>query len=416
MQSTRFISLYRLLLSFQIKRQRLRKRMDGHGGFVEMSILALIEAKPDARPKLLADALNLERSSVSRALAKLEDRGLVSVSASDRDQRRKKISATRQGCAAVAKVYRMQDAVVASCTQCLSAQEESQLTYFMKTLADGLGAVSFDSPENIRPVALQVQRAAQALRRAEHEHSSGHLSLIQVHILNELVSSDFHPTAKEITERIPFDASTISRQVKKLASRGYLQRIRSSDDKRRFELHLMQLGKDALFTHQREIGDCIKSSLSNLSSAEVDKFAELLKLVVRDSRLARQVVQERVEVREIHSPNERREARGFLLEQLVRKNEHYQLEDRILSAEGLAFGLYVDQKLSGVCEMTRRGRSWTVDNIGLLPDLESTDYHQKFISAVEQACESIKNRSNTSLADSATTLHSRRRESRGLPS
>ncbi|MCB0344980.1 MAG: MarR family transcriptional regulator [Bdellovibrionales bacterium] len=410
MQTAQFVKLYRLLLAFQIRRQRLRKHLDGPAGFVETSVLILLQSHPGARSQLLADALNLERSSVSRALAKLEDAGLIITSTSEKDQRRKTISVTRKGRAVVAQANRLQDSIVASCAQGLSAEEESQLTYFMMVLADSMGAVNVEYSDNIRPLAVQVQRVAQALRLAEHEHSSGHLSLIQVHILNELLQSETSPTAKEIAERVPFDASTISRQVKKLAAKGCLQRVRSSDDKRRFELHLLQAGSEALFTHQRELGDCLHFALKELANDEVEYFSELLRLVGSESTLARQVVQERVEVKEIDTAAERREARGFLLEQLVRKNEHYGLSDRILPSDGLAFGLYVDNKLSGVCEVVRKGRSWAIDRIGLLPDLEDSEYQSRFLAAVQSACASVKNRSNASLADSATSLHARRRQ------
>lgn len=406
MQFSRYANLYRQLLAFQIKRERLRKNLGGQAGLVETWILTMLQADPDLRPKVITRALNLERSSVSRALSKLEARGFIQSATANNDQRRKKIALTRRGIEAVRAANELHETIVSICAKELSTEEESELAYFFGVLADGLSALSGEAPKNIRPLALQIRRAAQALRQAETTHSSGHLSLIQVHILREMQAAEAPPTAKEIAESLPFDASTISRQITRLVARKLVRRVRSEEDKRRYELHLLPAAREAFEKHHLEIGECLHAALKGLSARDVDRFVQLTQRVVKEPPAMSAIVQELVEVREVKSESERRTARGFLIEQLVRRGEHYQLPDRILSAEDMVFGLYVNGKLNGICEVGRKGRGWAIRRQGLLPEVENSDFHRKFIAAVEKACSSITGRPPA--ADSTTSLHTRR--------
>jgi DNA-binding MarR family transcriptional regulator len=95
-----------------------------------------------------------------------------------------------------------------------------------------------------------------------------------------LVDQNAGVTQQELSHRIGIEKSTLVVRLHRLAERGLLRRVRSSDDRRRNTLELTPQGKRCLSTMMRYVHAHEARLLSDLSSDERQQLLRLLSKVV----------------------------------------------------------------------------------------------------------------------------------------
>jgi DNA-binding MarR family transcriptional regulator len=132
--------------------------------------------------------------------------------------------------------------------------------------------------EQLRALIRTVRVARQRLAVQATQVQPG-----MVGILAAIVSAGDGCHPKELAARCGLDASTISRAVAALVTRGLVQRTADSADRRACILTLTDAGRTALADLERQQTDLLAATLRDWTAAEVDAFAAALTRFVDDA-------------------------------------------------------------------------------------------------------------------------------------
>lgn len=383
-----YLRLYTLLLAFQRRRRMLRRAYRvAMITTAEAHILLYLDTAPDASATELAAVLNLDKSTLSREIAQMRRKGLLSIQLSTSDRRKRVLVLPAKAKNIVCELDHSQRYIMGECLAALSAQMESRLGHYLKTLADGLGAKPAVKRVADHRVSLEIRRLARVLGMLGDKPGATELVLSQVHLLESLVQADTDLAAADLTKVIPLDASTISRHLKHLARRGWITRRPAQGDKRKRTIQLTAAGKRVLALHQNEVARRFHAALKSLTAAQLHDFLELLQAVAGPRTQApKPSAPEGIKVRRLRETEELTAARGFLLEEMVQRNMHYLLGSHILSGDGLVYALYENDKLKGVCELRPQAKKWVLQHYVVAGDAGQGRLSSHFWGSVVEDC------------------------------
>ena len=101
---------------------------------VEGRIIGEIGRNAGCTANRIADALQMDKSYLSRVLAKLEDAGLISKSVSENDNRKKHLNLTESGLVLYDELERLSDDQVDDMLAGLDAEQTKQVLLSMRTI------------------------------------------------------------------------------------------------------------------------------------------------------------------------------------------------------------------------------------------------------------------------------------------
>ena len=130
-------------------------------------------------------------------------------------------------------------------------------------------------PQAVTSADLELQERMIALIRAFGLHKPDEtpcgkpVSVAEAHAMMELSREDGPLVQKEIAARLRLEKSTVSRLVGLLVGRGWVERGRSPEDGRAFEVSLTEAGRKAA---------------AEIAGARRDKFARVLERIPEEDR------------------------------------------------------------------------------------------------------------------------------------
>jgi putative acetyltransferase len=151
-----------------------------------------------------------------------------------------------------------------------------------------------DKIQNIRHYSRQLIREFGFLDYRDLEHS---LTLPQVHALIE-ISLSIHTNVKDLSQKMILSKSAVSRVVKDLQQRGFIDVSRNNIDTRFDVIKITQLGKVALEPINKEADNRVKNVLENLSLEEqevVEKGVMLYQGALKETRILREFTLRKIE-------------------------------------------------------------------------------------------------------------------------
>jgi DNA-binding MarR family transcriptional regulator len=89
------------------------------------------------------------------------------------------------------------------------------------------------------------------------------------------------PSQQDLARRLMIDPTTIVTVVDELERLGYLLRVRSPRDRRRYELHLTPAGRDAMAVADKALEATEAEFFAPLSAAQQRQFHATLDLLLR---------------------------------------------------------------------------------------------------------------------------------------
>lgn len=101
-------------------------------------------------------------------------------------------------------------------------------------------------------------------------------------------------TASELCRIISHDTGALTRLLDQLEQRGYIERRRSTADRRVVELQLTAAGRRKTAELMPVTVDCLNAALADFSKAEFDQFMRLIKKLIarlRDMESEREAAQ-----------------------------------------------------------------------------------------------------------------------------
>lgn len=83
-------------------------------------------------------------------------------------------------------------------------------------------------------------------------------------------------TAAEVAREVGLDTGTVTRTLDRLEDKGFLRRVRSTDDRRIVNLELTDEGRSAIEDVPVAISDVLNTHLAGFTHAEHDQLRDLL--------------------------------------------------------------------------------------------------------------------------------------------
>lgn len=394
MQSEIFLTIFDLFLRFNRRLVSITQRLAPSLSINESHLLSEISQKPKLSSKQLSEILVLEKSTVSRTVTALLKKGYLTVKAAEQDKRQKELLIIDCGAVALKEDSALRNRQVSECIAALAAAEQSDLGYFLKIMADGFGAFPVKASQDDNLVKIEIRRLTRSMGYLGQNFLDTGISIEKCQILCLTLQHSNNIALNELLKMLPFETSVLSRMVSGLAKAGFLKKITLPGDRRRLALVLttrgIQLTQEILTTGSNQI----EKSLKNLDNSALTRFVELLQKFLPNSLvLHERDMQDRIRISRLKSSEDRQVGRGFLIENLVRLNRHYETPELLIPSSSITHGLYVNGCLKGISEIQKIKKSWTITNFITAPQPEINNF---FASLLRSNLEEALKRRHTS--------------------
>ena len=348
--------LFERLLEFQIAVRRLTGRTALT--LSESQALGEIAAGKTVTAKEIAHACRLEKSTVSRLLAGLEERGLIDA-ATAADRRSVYLRLTRRGAALLSRDDKQRSAVSTRLLQALPAAKRPRFIAFFQALAHGFEIPRIPRRGGEHALRPEQRRLSRAFGLLKDSFLDSGLSSMEVHLMLQVKTSPFFLTARRLEQQLPYSLSRITRAFQGLEKRGLARRITAKDDRRHLHLSLTAQGEAALQELERRAALALTQACREMSGEQVQSGVHLLESML--ARFRKEILA--VTVRSLSAGAERHHARAFLVEQLVAEGRHKNLAGELLPDAEAAFSLEFNGTLAAVVGLRRDAMGVNVTNL-----------------------------------------------------
>ena len=349
--------LFDLVLRFNRRLEHITKKLAPELLINENHLLGELRAHPSITAHDLSRSLQMEKSMLSRMLAAIEKRGLAEAAVSKDDRRRKFLSLTPKGIAALEHDNRVRDQQVIQCIAALDQAEERELQMLLRKLADGFNSAALEGAEWENPVKIEIRRLTRSLGMLGDDYLGCGMSVENCQILN-LVSqgglsqrdqSSARCRMSELRQILPYEFSILSRMVSHLSATGLIEKEPGSKDRRQIILRLSAAGRARNQSNIEIGGNTLAAAMKQFGPQQVDRLCELIEKFVADdiqvaSSSGARIIGDDAALR--------KEARAFVLAELVRRGLERDAPETILAAKSQIIVHSVDSRIDGVIELS----------------------------------------------------------------
>lgn len=351
----RYRKLHLLFRRLQQKNRFVSRDLGTDLPILESFLMMEIDADSSRIARDLAELLEVNKSSISRSLAALTERGYLRAAAGGSDARSKLVQITGKGRRFLEKYDALSNQLVEGYFSGLSTAEQDEVAAYMDRLADRLGT----SPGVLREVDFAVRVAMRRLTRSfgilKPNFMNSGLNTTQWQVLSEIEYNPAVVIAHDLVEPLSTPEATISSVVKSLQRSGLVQRTQSSHDLRQYVLSLSDRGRAVLFEIEAEASSRIKGALRGVSAKDQERFVDLLERFVGSVETGIELDAGWV-VKALRSESSRSRARAFVIERVSADRRYSFVQERVIDFESYTFALSRDFELSGVIEFQLKGR------------------------------------------------------------
>lgn len=327
--------------------------------------------------------LVLEKSIVSRLLAALGKRGLVSSESSPADGRLKHLKLTPAGEKIFEEDDNLRSEQVRRCVAALSSYEQSDLAYFLAVMADSLHASDVPLTQSDSSLKIQIRRLTRAMGFLGDNLLGTGLSVQKCQLLSILNSGAGICSMSMLREELPYESSMLSRLVSFLQAARLVIKDSIAGDLRRLGVKPTSAGRRFWSEKSRLAGNFIVQTLSGETPERMSHFASLLEKFLQGRRLFDGVFGENgIAIRVLAGEEQIMNGRAFLVQELVRRGEHNRLPEMLLSRRNFCVGVYRNDELKGLLECGKLKDRWQVFNFALAEDAAADKLLQRLIAGV----------------------------------
>ena len=393
-----YLKIHELLQDFYLVRRQVRAQYQvGSLGISECQLLVQLLAEPEINATRMAETLSVAKSTISRILKGLINKELIITNICKNDGRSRSLEVTELGEEMVRQLQLSESEVLRRCLGHLSARQVSDLTYYLRTLADGWGTSEQTGLPGDHPVTVEITRLGRATGMTGSKFLNSNISSTEYIVLKSLSLSDSTSSVSALDRLLPFDKSTLSRTVNRLVKQDIILK-NGGLGRKGSKLKISDSGLSLLHEVEANATNAIKLALANKNEQFVDHFVELLKLLSNPDAIQTSILRERTDVKELATVSERLQARGLLIDYLVSNNLHYESCDECFSAAGHSYGLYVSNRLKAVCQIFPHGAKYCLDNFAYQIGVEEqliVDFLRFVLNEASRKLESTKLYINT---------------------
>lgn len=258
-------------------------KADAALSFGEGLLLLIVQSEPDRSIGEIASQLGLERSWVSRMIASLEKRQLLTSGESGTDKRIRNVRITRKGTSELAQLAEARARIITETFKPLSQDEQKDLRALLKKLADGLHAPQYSQDVRSHPIDVELARISWMLGVIGENFNDSGMSDSKYQVLYELARrKGEYVSPSDVGKLLPVNLSSVSRLLASLESEGLIERKLSKEDGRVSLLRISRHGVEA-WEEVRERGtQQIANALKGVPLSDVKRLSMLIMKATAD--------------------------------------------------------------------------------------------------------------------------------------
>jgi DNA-binding MarR family transcriptional regulator len=287
----------------------------------ESHLVVEIELAPGISPADLARKLMVQRSTVSRALKALGQRGLVQCKPHKSLKRGMHVWLAAKTKKLLPDWNAGADERLKKLFERLDKKQQQQLGKYIHLLSDGLAVPESAARTGHHPLRCPIRRMTRGVGILSDDFMRSGVSSSAWQILESTAEYE-QVTTLELVNLLGVARSTMSLLLKRLERDGLLKRTTDNEDKRRTNFSLTAKGKKTLARVQAQAAERLDKAAGSLSAKEKNDFLQLFSCMSRDSREEGQSTS--IRFHHVTSQKELQKARGWVLRVLVGRNlENY---------------------------------------------------------------------------------------------
>lgn len=312
---------------------------------------------PSATFETLGRLLGLDRTTVSRSISKLVQKGYLTYGRSKADQRRKRVAITKKGQDFIALQIEFTDKQVRLQSHRLNSPEALELASYLKEFADGSGAHQLHKLPGENDITIQFRRLTYAHGVISDNYLNSNQSAATWLILSEI---EYRKTqARQLEKVLHIPQSTLSVRLKKLHLLGLISNQYNSNDKREKIIKLTKSGKLQLRAIEHKAEVSFKLALKQLPSWHVQRFTLLLgKYVGEDLQVNEIYLGEELTMRACKDEKLLESLRWKAIKNLAQLSPDYPLGSTLFSSENEVFAINQNGENIGGVELSRISKNY----------------------------------------------------------
>ena len=365
--------LVHLFLRFGRRRTFVSRQFEYPLSVNESNFLTYVACHANCSAQDVGRALLLEKSTVSRIMSALQEKGFLNVKSSASDQRVRELSLSERGREVMQEDQKTRDAEMRKCLTGVSEREQGDLAVYLGMLADGFNAPRMAHAPSVHRCHVEVQRLSISMGAFGDDFLGSGLSLERMQMLLLLhASGEAGLPLSRLRVLLPYDPSFQSRMIHVLQEEGWINRHVHTEDRRHAHVHLSARGEKEFLKARTAAVRKMAEAVTPQLEKHLQAFTDLMSHWLGSDDTSRSLdVIDGIRIRLIKTEDERVEARKFLVEQLVRSEQHEHLPEFLFHPQHFNAAAYEDNFLRGVIEVAKVNRFWEISNFAVQSALPS---------------------------------------------
>lgn len=369
-------NLYRSWRTFVRKIHVLSGTYDVPVSLVETHIFVELDHNSTLPAKALAQMLQIDKTTLSRILSKMERKGFLHSLPSHNDKRSRKLNLTDKGKTILKEIDIAGNSLIETLAQSLNSKEREEFHLLLKTFADGLRAAPGTRRSQDHYLRSELRRLARCFGMLGARATVSNLNSTQEYILSTLLenSSEEGIEISKLADYLSIELSTLSHSLAKLENSALIYLKPDRDDARKKRCTITTAGERELLKREKDVAALIQTGLEKLPLKNQKRLLELLqRYAAGDTAATSESQSMRPNLVILTNDRQRNVARNFVVQQLVHEGRQSELMEKVYSSEGYAVAFFDNENILGACEIESIKGKWLLGNFFLsrvVPDLD----------------------------------------------
>ena len=343
--------IHRLLRRLQQRNQFVSRSPQTDLTLAESHFLIEVDCAQARSIGELAELLLIDQGYVSRIAATLEKRGMIRLSQSSSDSRRKEISLTKAGKQKIAEIDRISNERYERFSERLRGEEQQQIIQLFRAIADGYGHPRGKKRSNESEYRVEQRRITRCFGLLGEHVFDSKLSSTTWQVLSEVVLAPVPVTPGDLVLVLATPQNTVSSAINRLLKDKLVLREASTTDRRTTYIKPTAAGQRLVSSIENKACAVLRFALKGISSKKLQASIEALKMFVGESDPTLLPLVDPFTLSQINDEEEIAMARGFLVRSFVEQGCEESLPETILSSRNEVWCLHTAENIWAVAEV-----------------------------------------------------------------
>lgn len=356
--------LHRLFRRLQQKNRFIGRVQRTGLTIAETHFLLELQADPSRTIAYMAELLGLNQSSCSRIAQGMVRRGILKMTVSPVDSRRRILNITRKGEHILETVDQGAEEIIGGFSRHITTSEMHKLIEVYRMIGNG-----YNHPAGVR-------RKGESLYRVEQRRITRSFGLLgdqvfgssfnssQWQALSEIILSPVPPQATELSMVLGLAQNSLSSVVEVLESASLIERRQHATDKRVTVLVSKPAGRRLCQHMETQAVADLENSLSTLKNAEIAPAVDIIRRFVGEVDPVLPPLLPGYTLFPVTSAEDRAVTRGFIARQMVAYQMETFLPETWIATGNRIFQMRSAEGIEAAFELVPQGQGWQIPVAG----------------------------------------------------